>query len=110
MIMYEILSSQLSEVKLLDAELVAQEIEEAIADFRLEITMKTTLSTMHGSIHYHLKQGKAAGVLEVTYWPRKNRLSVEIHDNRLAEWNRNIIIPFSEALAQRFSGVVVQPT
>ena len=106
MIAYEILNSKLSEVKLLDVDLVVQEIEEVVFGFHLEITQKTTLSTMKGSIHYHLKQGKASGVLEVTYWPKRNRLFVEIHDNRLSEWNRNMILPFSEALAQCFSGVV----
>lgn len=105
MIKYEILSSKLSEHKLLDEELVIWEIEEVISEFQLQITQKTTLSTMKGSIHYHLKQHKASGVLEVTYWPNKRRLFVEIHDNRLSEWNRNMIVPFSEALAQRFSGV-----
>lgn len=106
MIRYEIANSKLSEVKLLDEDLVVQEIEDIIADFQLEVTQKTTLSTMKGSIHYHLKQGKKSGVLEVTYWPNKKRLFVEIHNNRLSEWNQNMIAPFAEALAQRFSGIV----
>lgn len=106
MLMHEIINSKLSEVKLLDIDHVVQEIEEVIADFRLDVTLKTTLSTMKGSIHYHLKQGKKSGVLEVTYWPNKKRLFVEIHGNRLSEWNKNMIVPFSELLAKRFSGVV----
>lgn len=107
MIMYEIVNSKLTLVKLLDHELVVQEIEEVIKDFNLNITQKTTLSTMKGSIHYHLKQDKKAGVLEITYWPEKHRLWVEIHNNRCAEWNKSIIEPFSEALSARFSGEVL---
>ena len=106
MIMYEVVESKLSEGKLLDADLVVREIEEVISDFQLVISLKTTLSTMQGSTHYHLKQGRASGVLEVTYWPQENRLFVEIHGNRLSEWNKHIILPFSEALAQRFAGIV----
>lgn len=74
MIRYEIANSRLSEVKLLDEDLVVQEIEDIIADFQFEVTQKTTLSTMKGSIHYHLKQGKKSGVLEVTYWPSKTAI------------------------------------
>jgi len=82
MIKYGIVNSRLEDVKLLDEELVNQDIEEVIAEFQLVVTQKTTLSTMRGSIHYHLKQGSKSGVLEVTYWPLK-RLFIEIHDNRL---------------------------
>ncbi|MNF86607.1 hypothetical protein D3C84_690480 [compost metagenome] len=107
MIVYEVANSRISEVKPFDIDLVVADIEEVIAEFQLNITQKTTLSTMKGSIHYHLKQGKASGVLEVTYWPNKSRLLVEIHHNRLQQWNQSIIGPFSEALADRFLGVVV---
>jgi len=107
MIIYEIVNSSLKDVKLLDEDVVIQDIEEVIAEFQLVVTQKTTLSTMRGSIHYHLKQGSKPGVLEVTYWPVKKRLFVEIHDNRLFDWNRDIILPFAESLAERFGGVVI---
>lgn len=104
MIKYEIVNSRLSNVKLLDEDQVTSEIEAIIIEFKLDITQKTTLSTMKGSLHYHLKLGKNSGVLELTYWPIKKRLWVEIHDNRRSEWNQAIIYPFSEALAECFSG------
>lgn len=106
MIKYEIINSNLSQVKLFDHELVIQEIEEVINQFKLNITQKTTLSTMKGSVHYHLKQEKKAGILEITYWPDKHRLWVEIHNNRCYEWNKSIIKPFAEALSVRFKGEV----
>ncbi|GAA0351442.1 hypothetical protein [Bacillus horti] len=106
MMMYEVMNSKLSEEENLDVNDVVQEIEEVISEFQLKVTQKTTLSKMPGSIHYHLKKGNVAGVLEVTYWPKKKSLIVDIHDNRLKEWNMELILPFSEALAKRFSGVV----
>lgn len=106
MITHEIINSKLSEVKLLDEEMVIREIEDIITDFNLTVTQKTTLSTLKGSIHYHLKLGKAAGLLELTYWPKKHRLWIEIHNNRLAEWNKAMITPFSERIAELFSGQV----
>jgi hypothetical protein len=106
-IMYEISNSSLSQVELLDEERIIKEIEEIINQFQLEITQKSTLSTLKGCIHYHLKLGENSGVLELTYWPPKKRLWVEIHKNRRAEWNQTMIHPFSEALAKRFSGILV---
>jgi hypothetical protein len=106
MIKYEVINSKLSEVKLLDVNFVIQTIEEIIANFHLDVTQKTTLSTMKGSYHYHLKHGKKSGVLEVTYWPQKKSLFIEIHENRISDWNKNLILPFSESLAECFSGVV----
>ncbi|QGQ98531.1 hypothetical protein EHS13_28455 [Paenibacillus psychroresistens] len=111
MIKYEIVGSRLSEERI-DIENEGQymeektikEIEGIIEQFGLLITQKSPLSTLKGSTHYHLKIGKQAGLLEVTYWPVKKRLWVEIHDNRRAEWNQAMISSFSEALAVCFSG------
>jgi hypothetical protein len=82
-------------------------IEEIIDQYGLTITQKTTLTTLKGSIHYHLKQGKSRGVLEITYWPQAQRLFLEIHDNRQAEWNLYIIQPMAHDLAARFHGEVM---
>jgi hypothetical protein len=107
MIMYEIVHSRISEVILLDEDQIIKDIEEIIHLFGLLITQKSPLSTMKGSTHYHLKIGKQAGMLEVTYWPPKKRLWVEIHDNRRSEWNQAMILPFSEAVAERFWGSLI---
>ncbi|WEK54133.1 MAG: hypothetical protein P0Y55_16480 [Candidatus Cohnella colombiensis] len=107
MIKYEIVNSKLPQTKSLDVDFVIEEIEEIINTYGLNITQKTTLSTLKGSIHYHLKQGKNAGVLELTYWASKHRLWTEIHDNRLAEWNKDLIVPFTQALADCFCGELI---
>jgi hypothetical protein len=104
-ITYEVMESKLTYVKL-DEELIIQDIEEIIAEYNLTISMKTTLSTMKGSYHYHLKFGTLKGLLEVTYWPKQKRLWVDIHENRRAEWNEKMIKPLTERLAQQFGGIV----
>lgn len=109
-ITYEITNSILSDIKLLEEDSVWNEIEGIIKEYNLNMTLKTTLSTMKGSIHYHLKLGKLAGLLELTYWPLKKRLWVEIHHNRRSAWNLALIHPFSEALAKLFSGQLISNT
>jgi hypothetical protein len=94
-------------VTLFEEDSILDEIERVIKEFNLNITQKTTLSTMKGSIHYHLKQGNHSGLLELTYWPLKKRVWIEIHNNRRAEWNQNMIQPFSERLANCFSGELI---
>jgi uncharacterized membrane protein len=103
-ITYEITNSILSNVNLLEEDFILNEIEGIITEFNLTITQKTTLSTMKGTVHYHLKRGKLPGILELTYWPQKKRLWIEIHDNRKSEWNQSIICSFAERIADRFSG------
>ncbi len=85
---------------------VAKEIDDSIQQFNLTISLKTTLSTKKGSIHWHLKQEKKKGVLEVTYWPKKQQIWLEIHDNRRYEWNVNVIAPLANAIAHAFDGSV----
>jgi hypothetical protein len=109
-IIYEITNSILTNVKLFEEDFILNEIEGIIKEFNLTITQKTTLSTMKGTIHYHLKKGKLPGVLELTYWPQKKRLWIEIHDNRKSEWNENIISSFAERIADRLSGYSIKST
>jgi len=69
-ITYEITNSIISDVNLFEEDLILNEIEGIIKEFNLIINQKTTLSTMKGSKHYHLKLGKLPGLLELTYWPQ----------------------------------------
>ncbi|SDK29926.1 hypothetical protein [Sediminibacillus albus] len=106
MLTYEIIESKLQDIKRLDDELVCREIEEVIANYHLTITQKTTLRTKKGSYHWHTKKEKQAGVLEITYWPQKGRLWLEIADNRLADWNHSLIEDAANCLAERFAGKI----
>ena len=104
MLVYEIANGNLS-----DEDEVIKQIERTVQVFGLTVANKTTLSTKKGSVHYHLKKGKQAGVLEVTYWPSMKKLWVEIHKNRKTDWNQGMIHPFSKHLAALVIGENVSP-
>lgn len=107
MLKVEIINAKHIEVEELDIGSIINQIEQIIVQFNLNIIQKTTLSTKKGSIHYHLKQGIQAGILELTYWPSKRQMWVEIHDNRRSEWNVAMLHPFSEAIATCFAGELI---
>lgn len=84
-----------------DDEVIAA-VEETIADFGLTISERMTLSSKFGSSHWHVRKAdEARGVLEITYWPKRMELVVEIHRNRMQAWNAGVAGPFAEALAAR---------
>ncbi|MFG6115894.1 hypothetical protein ACGTN9_11935 [Halobacillus sp. MO56] len=106
LITYEIIDSKLHKVKLLDQDVVSEEIEAIVSDFDLIISEKTTLSTKKGSVHWHIKKQDETGVLEITYWPKKSRLWIDIHNNRRKEWNLGVIEPMANRFSQEFGGRV----
>ncbi len=65
---------------------VVDRIDACIAAVDLTTTLRDTLATYPGSVHWHLKQGRASGVLEMTYWPRERRVWFSVHRNRRASW------------------------
>jgi hypothetical protein len=111
MIRYDVVDSNLHQVKPLDGNvLVIEGIEKIVEQYGLLIDMRTTLSSKKGSTHWHLRKGSEKGVLEITYWPKKHQLWVEIHDNRRNDWNAEIIRPFADTLANTFGGKVEAPS
>ena len=72
-------------------------LEAAYISRGLQIVLKTTLKQHAGSIHWHLKQGKEKGTLEVTLLPAAQRLWFSVHDNRAGDW----IEPAMQALQKR---------
>jgi len=66
----------------------AAAIEEAIATEGLRVAQRSTLAEYPGCLHWHLKQGKEAGILEVTLLQRRDggRILFSIHANRNADW------------------------
>lgn len=74
-----------------DLDAVETIVDNVCAEEKLNATMKSTLKQYPGCIHWHFKHGKAAGVLEVTWWPRQNEdedplLWLSVHGNRMADW------------------------
>lgn len=106
MLTYRVMSERLNEIKPLDEEMVCAEIERIATGFALTVTERTTLSTKKGSYHWHFKKGQEKGVLEITYWPKRGEVLIEIHDNRRTEWNMAMIEPMAKAYADYFDGTI----
>jgi hypothetical protein len=61
-------------------------IEKAAAERGLRIEMKGSLASYPGCIHWHFKNQKQKGTLEITLWPQRRRIWAQVQDGRTAEW------------------------
>jgi hypothetical protein len=57
-----------------EPEAVLRIVEEVCASNELTCALKGTLVSYPGSIHWHFKQGKQRGTLEITWWESEHRL------------------------------------
>ena len=83
-------------IELLDQSLAAHN--------NLRIAMRDTLKKYPGSTHWHVKQGKQRGVLEITVWPQGNRAWFSIHRNRTAPWIEPAIAQLSALVEAKLAG------
>lgn len=67
-------------------EVLSEILERCFTAEGLTITMRGTLASYRGSIHWHLKHPGCPGTLEATLWTPKRRVWFSIHDNRRADW------------------------
>ncbi len=71
----------------------------------LTISSDGKLASYPGSRHWHLKNGRRTGTLEVTLWPSRNRLWVTYHSNRVGDgWVSESAIVLARELAARLNG------
>jgi len=61
-------------------------VEDVCVGNNLTCTLKGTLKKYPGSIHWHFKQDKQNGILEITWWETENRLWFKVADNRVSKW------------------------
>ena len=61
-------------------------IEKACAAHGLLAAMKGSLATYAGSVHWHYKQPKQKGTLELTLLRAQRRIWAQVHTNRTAPW------------------------
>ena len=52
----------------------------------LTCTLKGTLVGYPGCVHWHFKQGRQKGILEITWWEVERRLWFKVAQNRRGEW------------------------
>jgi hypothetical protein len=73
-------------------------IEALCRTIGLSIALKTTSAKFPGSIHWHVKQGRERGTLEITLWPSQNRLWFSMQDGRKGDWVLNTAHQLKEQL------------
>ncbi len=87
-----------------DEDTLLTTIRELAQEFGLVVKEETTLLSKKGSVHCHLGHPHDPGLLEVTVWPRREAVWIDMHDNRRAGWNEAIIQSVAGRLADRFGG------
>ena len=65
---------------------IVQRIEAVFAAHGFSQTLKGTLRGFPGCTHWHFKNGREAGTLEVTAWPSEQRLWLSVQYRRRAKW------------------------
>ena len=84
----------------------APAIEAVTAELGLTIKTDGRLASYPGSRHWHLKNGRRSGTLEVTLWPDRDLLWVTYHSNRIGDgWVCQAAPAFARALADHLGGV-----
>ena len=63
-----------------------QALETMCAALGLQLTMKGELKSQKNNTHWHYKNGKEKGVLEVTLLHHDGTIILSVHDNRVGNW------------------------
>jgi hypothetical protein len=79
-------------------------IDQAIYDSGLSVTMRASLRSYPGSVHWHVKRGSESGTLEITFWPLEHRAWFRVQDGRKAEWIEEGLETLIAALRERMGG------
>jgi hypothetical protein len=61
-------------------------IEDACVALNLTCAMKSPLASYPGSTHWHFRNGKEKGTLELTLFPRDRRVWAQVQSGRKAPW------------------------
>ncbi len=84
-------------------------IENCCAENNLQIALKGTLAKYPGCVHWHLKQGKQRGTLEVTWWPSQRRLWLSIQAGRRADWIEEAAAHLKRAIEEKLNAGIRNP-
>jgi hypothetical protein len=61
-------------------------IEQIGTQHDLVCSLKGTLRSYPGCVHWHFKKEKKTGTLEITWWEKERRLWFKVGDHRSAAW------------------------
>jgi hypothetical protein len=85
-----------------------QDVEEAVvaaaSECGLFVASMTTLATLPGSYHWHLRRHQESGTLEVTWIPAKRDLWVSYRANRVGGWVAHVAPEFAASMGRRLRG------
>jgi hypothetical protein len=65
---------------------VERAIDKALAQVGLQISLRDTLKKFPGCVHWHAKNGREVGTMEITLWPQEQRAWFTVQDGRKADW------------------------
>jgi hypothetical protein len=65
---------------------ILRAVDAAAKALRLLVTLRAELKSFPGSTHWHLKQGRHPGTLEITWWPKERKLWIKVQAGRTATW------------------------
>lgn len=82
---------------------VAHAIDDVIAEMGLTVTLRDSLRKFPGCTHWHVKNGRDPGTLEITLWPQEHRAWFSIQSGRTAPWIDERVKWIAQLLEERFS-------
>ena len=94
------LEVELPEVGGLDQ--VEKIVEQTCTSRKLHMTVKVSLRSYPGSVHWHFRKAAKSGTLEVTFWEQERRLWLSVHVNREGEWTTTEMKALKTALDAEF--------
>jgi hypothetical protein len=78
-------------------------IERICAAHGLTVAMKGSLTAVQGSVHWHYKQPKQKGTLELTLVSSDRRIWAQIHTNRNGPWIDDMLPQIRKDIEQALS-------
>ena len=76
-------------------------VEMVCKDAGLTLTMRGSLATYPGRIHWHYKSGKQKGTLELTMLVEARRLWAKVHSGRQAPWIDEMLPALKRSLEEK---------
>jgi hypothetical protein len=86
----------------IETEAVIRVIEQVCASNELTCSLKGTLISYPGSVHWHFKRGRQNGTLEMTWWESEHRLWFKVAYGRADEWMLESIPQLKEQIEKMF--------
>ncbi len=89
----------------IDLVIVEQVIEQCCASQGLTQSLKGALKKYPESLHWHFKQERQRGTLEITFWPKAGQIRFKVQEGRQAPWIEEIVSTLPGRIAQELTNV-----